>query len=233
MTRSFGRSAIAGVVLALVACSAPPAASVDLGACPSSAPTASQASTILADAKQAVVATNLGSFTIQLDPSSAPIATANFVALARCGFYAEISFHRVLAGFVAQAGDPQSRSNHGPFDGLGEGGPGYQFEVEFPGASQPYDRYAVAMANAMQYDQVTGEIRGGTDTNGSQFFIDLDNLVGELRPYYSVFGRVVDGTEVVDAIGVVPTNGAQDPPTPAYVPLEPVIIESVTIENGG
>jgi cyclophilin family peptidyl-prolyl cis-trans isomerase len=216
------------MALALVACSAPPAPSVSPTDCPALAPTAAQAATILADADQAVVDTSLGSFTIELDPSSAPIATANFVALARCGFYAQISFHRVLAGFVAQAGDPQTRTNHGSFEGLGSGGPGYQFEVEFPDASQAYDRYTVAMANAMQYDGVTGEIQGGTDTNGSQFFIDLDSLVGRLRPYYSIIGKVVDGTDVVDTIGALAVN---DPS--AGVPLEPVIIESITIKSAG
>ena len=216
------------MALALVACSAPPAPSVGPTDCPVSAPTAAQAATILADADQALVDTSQGSFTIELDASSAPIATANFVALARCGFYAQISFHRVLAGFVAQAGDPQTRTNHGSFDGLGSGGPGYQFEVEFPDGSQAYERYTVAMANAMQYDGVTGEIQGGTDTNGSQFFIDLDSLVGRLRPYYSIIGKVVDGTDVVDTIGALAVN---DPS--AGVPLEPVIIESVTIKSAG
>jgi cyclophilin family peptidyl-prolyl cis-trans isomerase len=214
----------AGIVVLLAACGAP-APSVDLAACPTAPPTAAQAKTILADARRAVVATTKGSFTITLDARTAPIATANFVALARCGFYAQISFHRVIAGFVAQAGDPQTRSNHAPFEGLGSGGPGYHFQVELPNASQPYDRYTVAMANAMQYDQVTGQITGGTDTNGSQFFIDLDSLVGQLRPYYSVLGKVTDGTDVVDAIGTVAVNGED-------VPTEPVIIESVTVESG-
>jgi cyclophilin family peptidyl-prolyl cis-trans isomerase len=227
VTRLATRCAPLVLGLALVACSAPPAPSVSVTDCPASAPTATQATTILADADQAQVVTSLGSFTIELNASSAPIATANFVALARCGFYAQISFHRVLTGFVAQAGDPQTRTNHGAFDGLGSGGPGYQFEVEFPDASQAYDRYTVAMANALQYDGVTGEIQGGTDTNGSQFFIDLDSLVGRLRPYYSVIGKVVDGTDVVDAIGAVAVN---DPS--AGVPLEPVIIESITIKSG-
>lgn len=228
MTRRVACRVTIGMALALAACSSPPVASVALDECPTSAPTTSQASAILADAKRATVSTSLGSFTIELDASTAPIATANFVALARCGYYAQISFHRVLAGFVAQAGDPQTRSNHGSFAGLGSGGPGYQFEVEFPDSSQAYDRYAVAMANAMQYDGVTGKITGGTDTNGSQFFIDLDSLVGRLRPYYSIIGRVVDGTDVVDAIGAVPVN---DPSV--GVPVDPVIIESVTIESGG
>jgi peptidyl-prolyl cis-trans isomerase A (cyclophilin A) len=122
---------------------------------------------------------------------------------------------------VAQAGDPQTKTNHEPFDGLGTGGPGYQFEVEFPPETTLYQTYAVAMANAMQYDFQTGEIQGGTDTNGSQFFVMLDDAPS-LRPYYSVLGRVVEGTDVVDAIGQVPTNG-----DPANVPLDPVIIETI------
>lgn len=223
----FARLAPVILAVALVACGSPPAVSLAPHDCPTAAPTAAEAATILADARQAVVATSLGSFTIELDASSAPIATANFVALARCDFYAGITFHRVLAGFVAQAGDPQTRSNRGPFSGLGGGGPGYQFEVEFPEASQPYDRYIVAMANAMQYDPTTGQITGGKDTNGSQFFIDLADLAGQLRPYYSVFGKVTDGTDVVDSIGSVAVN---DPS--AGVPVEPVVIESVTIKSG-
>ena len=211
------------LALALVACSSPLASPTP---CPTSAPTGAEATTILADAQRAVVETSVGSFTIDLDATSAPIATANFVALARCDFYAEITFHRVLAGFVAQAGDPGTRTDRGPFQGLGGGGPGYQFEVEFPEASQPYDRYVVAMANAMQYDPVTGEITGGTDTNGSQFFIDLASLVNQLRPYYSVIGSVTDATDVIDAIGKVAVNNPQE-----GVSLEPVVIESVTIES--
>jgi cyclophilin family peptidyl-prolyl cis-trans isomerase len=213
-------------LLALVSCSAAPIASPSASDCPSAAPTAAAATGILADARRAVLATSLGTFTIELDVGSAPIATANFVALARCGFYAGITFHRVLAGFVAQAGDPQTRLKRGPFEGLGSGGPGYQFTVEFPTASQPYDRYTVAMANSMQYD-TTGKITGGTDTNGSQFFVDLASLTGQLRPYYSVIGKVTDGTEVVDAIGQVAVNNPDD-----GVPVEPVIIESITVKSG-
>ena len=229
MTDSTRLSTGAILALTLVACSSPLASPTP---CPTSAPTGAEATTILADAQRAVVETSLGSFTIELDATSAPIATANFVALARCEFYADITFHRVIASFVAQAGDPGTRTDRGPFQGLGGGGPGYQFEVEFPDTGQPYDQYAVAMANAMQYDLVTGEITGGTDTNGSQFFIDLASLVDQLRPYYSVIGKVTDGTDVIDAIGAVETNGTQSPPTTSDVPLEPVIIESVTVDSG-
>jgi cyclophilin family peptidyl-prolyl cis-trans isomerase len=216
---------VIALAIALAACTPTPSPSPTLSGCPTAAPTASQATEILAGAQRAVVATSLGSFTIELDARSAPIATANLVALARCGFYGQISFHRVLAGFIIQAGDPGTRSNHGDFPGLGRGDPGYEFEVEFPAAGQVYERYVVAMANALQYDPVSGEIGGGTDTNGSQFFVALESLSGRLRPYYSVIGRVVDGTEVVDAIGAV----AVDDPSHG-LPLEPVVIRSVTIE---
>ena len=226
--RGIARRAAFTLTLAMVGCGISPAPSVDLAACPAAAPTAGQATTILAKVGRAVVRTTMGSFTIELYPQKAPIAAANFVALARCGFYSEISFHRVLAGYIAQAGDPQTRSNHGIFDKLGAGGPGYHFKVELPDQSLAYDRYTVAMANAIQYDALTGEIQGGTDTNGSQFFIALDSLVGRLRPYYTIFGKVVEGTDVVDAIGLVSVNNPQD-----GVPLEPVIIQSVTIQSAG
>jgi cyclophilin family peptidyl-prolyl cis-trans isomerase len=221
------RMVFASVVVALgvAACSGP--SPTPRPACPTAAPTTDEASTILADADQAVVRTNKGGFTIELYGDAAPIATANFVALARCGFYDGISFHRVIAGFVIQAGDPQTKTNRGDFEGLGGGGPGYSFEVEFPPDDLTYDQHVVAMANAMQYDFSTGEIFGGTDTNGSQFFIDLvdlDERDGWQR-YYTIFGLVIAGTEVVDAIGQLPTNG------PRGVPLDPVIIETITVQK--
>ena len=73
----------------------------------------------------------------------------------------------------------------------------------------------------MQYDPQTGEITGPTDSNGSQFFVMLDDAPG-LRPYYSLLGEVVNGTEVVDAIGQVPTSG-----DPLNIPLDPVIIDEI------
>lgn len=191
-------------------------------ACPTSAPTANGAQDALTDAARAVVTTNKGAFTITLDPSSAPIATANFVLLARCGFYDGISFHRVIAGFVAQAGDPGTRSNHGDFDGLGTGNPGYRFEVEFAPDDYRYATYDVAMANGVQFDQATFEITGNTESNGSQFFIALADL--PLPPYYSLLGHVSDGTDVVDTIGAVPVNGQRG------LPLDPVIIESISVQ---
>jgi cyclophilin family peptidyl-prolyl cis-trans isomerase len=216
--------AVAAFALLLVGCSTAtsPSPSVTTAiACPvSAAPTPGQAAAINAGVTSAMVSTSLGSFTIELYPTAAPIATANFVALATCHFYDQMTFHRVVAGFVIQAGDPQTKTQRGVFDGLGTGGPGYQFGIEPPADGYHYDAYAVAMANA-----------GAPDTNGSQFFIDLADLDAQLARSYTIFGKVVDGTAIVDAIGSVATNGAQDPPTPAYVPLQPVIISSVTIKT--
>ncbi|HYM52989.1 MAG TPA: peptidylprolyl isomerase [Candidatus Dormibacteraeota bacterium] len=184
-------------------------------ACPTGAPTADQAASILVDADHAVLVTNKGALTMELYGEAAPIATANFVALARCGYYDGISFHRVIAGFVAQVGDPQTKANRGDFDGLGQGGPGYRFAIEPPFEGLSYDPYVVSMANA-----------AAPDTNGSQFFINLADLDDQLDRLYTIFGMVIAGTEVVDAIGQVPTNGARG------VPLDAVIIESITIQAG-
>jgi cyclophilin family peptidyl-prolyl cis-trans isomerase len=191
--------------------------------CPTEAPSAEEATGILSDTERAVVSTNKGEFTIELDASSAPVAVANFVLLARCDYFDGVTFHRVIPGFVAQAGDPQTRDNRDDFETLGTGGPGYRFEVEFPPEGTTYARYMVAMANAIQYDDA-GEITSPTDSNGSQFFVTLADIP-QLPPFYSVLGRVTAGTEIVDAIGAVPTN-LRD------VPLDPVIIEDVRIESG-
>lgn len=202
------------VTTLLAACSAAVAAPTARASCPTAAPTTAQAKTILADAAMAIVKTNKGTFEIQLYGPVAPIATANFVALARCGFYDGIDFHRVIAGFVAQAGDPQTKTNRQDFNGLGTGGPGYGFAIEPPASSLSYTKYMVAMANT-----------GQPDSNGSQFFIDLADLSQRLPRDYTIFGKVTGGTDVVDAIGQVPTNGGD-----RNVPLDPVIIESITIQ---
>jgi cyclophilin family peptidyl-prolyl cis-trans isomerase len=203
------RTLLLAAVIGLAACASP--TPTPRPACPTKGPTTVDAQATLANAGRAVVDTNKGSFTIELFGDQAPLSTANFVALARCGFYDGISFHRILAGFVAQAGDPQTRQNRGDFQSLGSGGPGYEFEIEPPAEGLNYDQYVVAMAN-------------DTHTNGSQFFIDLADLDGPLERLYTIFGQVVDGTEVVDTIAKVPTNG------PAGLPLDPVIINSIRIE---
>lgn len=207
-----------GLVLALGACAAEPTPTPK-PACPTAAPTAVEAQSILQDAAGATVTVSggaTGSFEVDLFGDAAPIATANFVNLARCGYYDGVTFHRVIAGFVIQAGDPGTRANRGDFPGLGTGGPGYGFAIEPPAEGLRYDPYVVAMANNGQ-------------TNGGQFFIDLVDLDEALRSVgvYTIFGEVTSGTEVVDAIAAVPVNDPR-----VGVPLTPVIIDSIVISLG-
>ncbi|HVM40266.1 MAG TPA: peptidylprolyl isomerase [Acidimicrobiia bacterium] len=123
--------------------------------------------------------TSKGDIVMELDPGLAPNTVNNFVALARQGFYTGLTFHRVVPGFVIQGGDPE---------GTGRGGPGYRFADE-PVRGE-YTLGAVAMANA------------GPDTNGSQFFICIDDCRRKLEPLYNLFGYVIEGVEVAQSIAV-------------------------------
>ena len=127
--------------------------------------------------KKAVIQTAKGKIEFEIYPDASK-AASNFVFLAKDGFYDGLTFHRVVPGFVIQGGDPS---------GNGTGGPGYKFEDE--PVTKKYDKGIVAMANA------------GPDTNGSQFFIMLENNP-TLPPNYTIFGRVLTGQEVVDKIQV-------------------------------
>jgi cyclophilin family peptidyl-prolyl cis-trans isomerase len=214
-----GRVLVIGLALAVAAgCSSTPTP-FPKPPCPTTPPTATSAQASLTDASVATVTVSgavSGTFEIELLGEAAPLATASFVELARCGFYDGITFHRVIAGFVIQAGDPQTRDNRGDFSGLGTGGPGYAFEIEPPADGLRYDPYVVAMANNGQ-------------TNGSQFFIDLVDLDDALRQVgvYTIFGRVTSGTEVIDEIATVPVNDPR-----IGLPLTPVIIDTITISSG-
>jgi len=128
---------------------------------------------------QVEIDTERGSITMELDPSLAPNTVNNFVSLAREGFYDGLTFHRVVPGFVIQGGDPE---------GSGRGGPGYKFADE-PVRGE-YTLGAVAMANA------------GPDTNGSQFFICIEDCRGKLDPAYNLFGYVIDGVDVAQQVQV-------------------------------
>jgi len=213
MTPTRTRLAALAVALTVAACATPTASPTPRTSCPSQAPSEATAADIIGDTVAIEVRTNKGNFTIELDPEGAPIAVANFVALAGCGFYDGVTFHRVIEGFVIQAGDPQTKSNRGDFEGIGTGGPPYQFGIEPPADDQNYDPYVVAMANS-----------GQPDSNGSQFFVNLADLDDQLQRIYSVLGRVTSGPEVVDAIGALPTSG-----DPRNVPLDPAIIESMVL----
>jgi cyclophilin family peptidyl-prolyl cis-trans isomerase len=126
---------------------------------------------------QVVIDTDRGSITMELDPKLAPNTVNHFVALARDGFYDGLTFHRVVADFVIQGGDPE---------GTGRGGPGYKWADE-PVRGE-YTLGAVAMANA------------GPDTNGSQFFICIDDCRRKLQPLYNLFGYVIDGVDVAQQV---------------------------------
>jgi peptidyl-prolyl cis-trans isomerase B (cyclophilin B) len=200
-------------VLLLAACTAEPTPT-PRPACATEPPTPVSAQATLEDAAVATVTVGgavEGAFAFELYGDQAPIATANFVALARCGFYDGIWFHRVLAGFVIQAGDPGTKGQTGDFRGLGTGGAGYEYEIEPVADGLDYEQYSVAMAN-------------DTQTNDSQFFVSLVDLSGRLERLYTIFGQVVSGTEVVDQIAAVPVNDPR-----VGVPLELVTIESIVI----
>jgi peptidylprolyl isomerase len=149
---------------------------------------AAQAAT-LASWDKVRLETTMGNITIALDPDM-PITAGNFENLTKSGFYNGVTFHRVIAGFMIQAGDPT---------GTGRGGPGYTIPDEFTAHNHNL-RGTVAMANA------------GPDTGGSQFFINLvDNT--RLDAGYPVFGTVTDGMDVVDAIAKVTTDANNRPET--------------------
>jgi cyclophilin family peptidyl-prolyl cis-trans isomerase len=209
---------LASLAVALAACGGSEPTPTPTIACPTEAPTSTGAQAILDGATLATVTVSgavEGEFAIELLGDQAPIATANFVALARCGFYDGVWFHRVLSGFVIQAGDPGTKGRTGDFDGLGTGGPGYQFEIEPPADDLGYDAYSVSMANDSR-------------ANGSQFFVALTDLDTGLARSYTIFGRVVVGLDVIDAIAAVPVNDPQ-----VGVPLDLVTIERIEISAGG
>ena len=153
----------------------------------------------------AVVTTNKGEFTIVLDQSKAPLATNNFVTLARYKYFDNTQCHRAIPNFVVQCGDPTA---------TGSGGPGYSFADELPQAGE-YKLGSIAMANS------------GPNTNGSQFFIITGDQGITLPPSYTLFGQVTDGLDTT-----VPALNAASNPDPAangVPPLETITIVSVVI----
>ncbi|WP_238392387.1 peptidylprolyl isomerase [Paenibacillus antri] len=157
-------------------------------------------------AYEATIETSKGSFTIELFAKDAPVTVNNFVFLANEGFYENVIFHRVLKDFVIQTGDPT---------GTGRGGPGYAFKDELDNGHR-YEPGVVAMANA------------GPNTNGSQFFIGTgeESELLNSNPNYTIFGKVVDGMDVVLDIAASPVkenNGELSRP------VSPVSILSVSV----
>jgi peptidyl-prolyl cis-trans isomerase A (cyclophilin A) len=150
--------------------------------------------------RTATIDTNHGTFRVELFEQRAPKTTANFIALAEKGFYDGVVFHRVIAGFMIQGGDPT---------GTGRGGPGHTIADEFHPELTHGHAGILSMANA------------GPNSGGSQFFVTLA-ATPWLDGKHAVFGRVVEGMDVVRVVGSVPT-GAGDRP------LDEVKMERVTI----
>ncbi len=153
----------------------------------------------------ATIETTKGKIIIEFFPEDAPKTVENFLTLAKKKFYDGTIFHRVIAGFMIQGGDPT---------GTGRGGPGYQFADELNASTESYKRGyvrgTVAMANA------------GPNTNGSQFFIMHQDYA--LPHSYTIFGRVIEGMDVVDAIATTPKD-------PSDRPLTEVKMTKVTVSE--
>lgn len=164
--------------------------------------------------KAIIVETSLGIFKFKLFLSDAPKTSENFIKLANQKFYDGLIFHRVVPSFVIQAGDPFCAQSPKEDKGMcGTGGPGYQFKDELdpntPSYQKGYKKGVVAMANA------------GPNTNGSQFFIILEDR--PLPHNYTIFGEVLEGQNIVDTIGKVRTD-------PRDRPIESIVIKKITIE---
>jgi len=162
---------------------------------------------------QATIHTNKGDIAIEFFDKQAPNTVANFIKLAKSGFYSGVKFHRVIKGFMIQGGDPLTKDDS-KMNLWGTGGPGYAFPDEIDAKSDLYTKigYAkgiVAMANS------------GPNTNGSQFFIMTENY--PLPPLYTIFGKVLSGQDVVDKIANVPT-------APGDRPISPVVINSISLK---
>jgi cyclophilin family peptidyl-prolyl cis-trans isomerase len=157
------------------------------------------------------IKTSLGTIVIKTYDADAPKTVENFVTLAQKGYYNGLMFHRVIKGFMIQGGDPYCTNGVGP---CGTGGPGYTFEDELnpatPSYQEGYRAGVVAMANA------------GPNTNGSQFFIMHTDY--PLPHNYTIFGKVVEGQEVVNTIATTPTG-------PNDQPVQSVIMETVTVQK--
>ena len=159
------------------------------------------------DSCRALLETGRGAITIRLRPDLAPQSVNSFVFLAREGFYDGTTFHRVIPGFIAQGGDPTGR---------GHGGPGYRLPDEF--SAEPFEAGAVGLANS------------GPDSNGSQFFITLDDAL-HLNGRFTFLGSVEEGLEAARALA--PRDPAGDGEVPPGDVLHSVqIVESPRSEAG-
>ena len=138
----------------------------------------------------------MGDFKVELYEDKAPLTTGNFINLSQSGYYDNTTFHRVMDGFMIQGGDPR---------GDGTGGPGYTIPDEFDSSLNFVSSGILAMANT-----------GQPNTGGSQFFVTLAPT-SWLNQKHTIFGRVVEGMDVVKAIGKVQTDQNDKPVTPVVV----------------
>jgi cyclophilin family peptidyl-prolyl cis-trans isomerase len=171
-------------------------------------PTAPPPPLAAGETRTVTIETAKGQIVLKIDGSLAPNAAGNFVALAECGYYEGVVFHRLVPNFVIQGGDPT---------GTGTGGPGYGIK------DQPvkgvYKRGTLAMART-----------SAPDSQGSQFFIVLSDEAGPtLESYrtYAIFGEVVSGMETVDAIAAMPNAGEAN----GNAAIDPVAMDKVTVTN--
>jgi cyclophilin family peptidyl-prolyl cis-trans isomerase len=175
------------------------------GACPTAAPPPLPAG----ETRTVTVETSKGTIVLKIDGSLAPNAAGNFVALAACGFYEGVVFHRLVPDFVIQGGDPT---------GTGTGGPGYTIEDQE--VKGEYTRGTLAMART-----------SAPNSQGSQFFIVLtDDPAGAiLESYrtYAIFGEVTEGMDVVDAIAAMPNSGDES----GNQAIEPVAMTNLTVST--
>jgi peptidyl-prolyl cis-trans isomerase B (cyclophilin B) len=203
MARLFAM-AIVAVACTAAPETAPTASSGSSGAsgdCPTEQPAALPAG----ETRTVTIDTDLGSMTLAIEADLSPIAAGNFVALAGCGFYDGVVFHRLVPGFVIQGGDP---------DGSGTGGPGYSIQDE--AVTAEYGRGVVAMARTPQPNSV-----------GSQFFIVLDDGARgalESANTYQIIGHVTAGMETADKIAAMPNSGEPD-----NAAIDPVAMDRVTV----
>lgn len=151
--------------------------------------------------------TNQGDIILELYPDKAPNTVANFVKLAKADFYNGVLFHRVIKGFMIQGGDPLSKDKDWRLHGTG--GPDYKFDDEQNDIN--LERGVIAMANS------------GPNTNGSQFFIMTARQPMQLAGYYTAFGRVIGGMEIVDKIELIAVNENDHP-------LTDMVINSIEIK---
>ncbi|MFL5778776.1 MAG: peptidylprolyl isomerase [Chloroflexota bacterium] len=193
-------------------CATRPAARMEASGLASGCPTSQPPPLPAGQTPTISIETPKGAISVKVEGDRSPIAAGNLVALAACGFYDGVVFHRVVPGFVIQGGDGQF-GRKATFDArrVGSGGPGYTIKDE--AVHSPYHRGTVAMARTAQ-----------PDSQGSQFFIVLDDAAGPTLAKantYSIVGDVTAGMEVVDAIAA-----AAD----AEAPTNPVEMTRVTVE---